>query len=915
MPRSHTLDDALSRFSLIRRIYPLIHRSIPPKPPSIVSLSRRLRQGAPLDSSNDDELNHDNEITTLRFEIITIPTKLDQIDVYELTKCETIGRLIAALDRLLRLFEDAALIPVEEEEALLDNQVNQTSELACLFPKLNHIHDLQVADTSDVYGITNPNAQSEHKTQLIKVIGDMEAGASTNIAPYSAPPRQCFRFPTPRNSLQDCSRIIENFTNSVQAIFPSSMEQTVKSVLLDFKDNEIASITHAREFCKNSEMLFASLALTPCPHEDHMARLHLSGFLRREMEMLLEKDPDTWVAVNFIASTNAPNSDRGSLLHRLCAHTIFNSDDSSTIRAYFDDSAIWIGNPDAHHSMSSLALELPRNLEQFLDTLAGRRRASATIGALLACSLYHLFGSSWIQTEFDRSNILIFTGQTSRIDSDYWRPHIECRLGCESNHISDSESEHLAELVASLGVLILELEANRPAGWTDGDVDWDTNERSNIQRLSRMLKDIEWLDDLGEPYREIGLACMNFQRWTEDVHHPHMHERRLKELAILYKCIVNPLYRHLVTKFPPTRQLFDGIPGLSVPNVRRGGTRPVVLKRRVAFFDDDTTDDADRISGFADQWIQRLSNFFLCDIIALRQTADPRCLGLADIQCGRIRENPEKIRVAILDTGLDGSDMFFRGAASRIRGKRSWVGREEDYHDTSGHGTHVARLFLTLAPSAELYVAKIAEGMHVDERDFGRIADAIDWAVNEWKVDIISMSWGFHDESSGADRLDTAIDRVKVDKLMFAAASNKGGNQKRSKPALKANVICVHACDGMGNKGDMNPNPIKKGDNFAFLGVKVRSEWKKKPVYKSGTSFATPIAAAIAANILEFANFHCDLSANQRAKLFRCDGMTEIFRRMSTERDGYDYVQPELFWGGKDPEEIAKEIQEIVRAL
>jgi hypothetical protein len=185
--------------------------------------------------------------------------------------------------------------------------------------------------------------------------------------------------------------------------------------------------------------------------------------------------------------------------------------------------------------------------------------------------------------------------------------------------------------------------------------------------------------------------------------------------------------------------------------------------------------------------------------------------------------------------------------------------------------------------------------------------------VEEWDVDIISMSFGFEHQNKA---IDDAIERAfKADKLMFAAASNEGGNKGRSRPGRNPNVICVHACDGKGNKGDMSPSPMKRKDNFTTLGVAVSSRWKKQTVYKSGTSFATPVAAAIAAGVLEFANFKCQLSEEDKQLLYKRDGMLEVFRAMSTERDGYDYVQPGHLWDGKDEDELAKTIRDILAEL
>jgi len=172
------------------------------------------------------------------------------------------------------------------------------------------------------------------------------------------------------------------------------------------------------------------------------------------------------------------------------------------------------------------------------------------------------------------------------------------------------------------------------------------------------------------------------------------------------------------------------------------------------------------------------------------------------------------------------------------------------------------------------------------------------------------MSFGFEDQNRD---INAAIVRAfKADKLLFAAASNDGGNKPRSRPARSDKVICIHACDGKGNKGGMSPSPEENSLNFTTLGVAVKSRWKKKTVYKSGTSFATPVAAATAASVLEFANFKCNLSEEDRANLYKREGLLKVFQAMSTKRDGYDYVNPGHMWDGKSDEDVIRSIQDIL---
>jgi hypothetical protein len=86
------------------------------------------------------------------------------------------------------------------------------------------------------------------------------------------------------------------------------------------------------------------------------------------------------------------------------------------------------------------------------------------------------------------------------------------------------------------------------------------------------------------------------------------------------------------------------------------------------------------------------------------------------------------------------------------------------------------------------------------------------------------MSFGFEDEY---ELIEEALDRAeKAGKLILAAASNKGGvtigkSTGRTRPAHREDIICVHATDGKGNKGGMNPSPMDDKLNFATLGVAI----------------------------------------------------------------------------------------------
>ena len=165
------------------------------------------------------------------------------------------------------------------------------------------------------------------------------------------------------------------------------------------------------------------------------------------------------------------------------------------------------------------------------------------------------------------------------------------------------------------------------------------------------------------------------------------------------------------------------------------------------------------------------------------------------------------------------------------------------------------------------------------------------------------MSFGFPGRVAGYLDLEQAIrDAEHAKILVFAAASNDGGNRKRAYPARDDKVICVHSSDGQGNPSDFSPTPIQNQDNFSTLGEAVRSSWPvglcdlekntEAMIYKSGTSFATPIAAATAAFLLVYARQN--LSPAEASLLKRTAGMKAVLNLISESRKGYNYIAPSM---------------------
>ncbi|KAG7291109.1 hypothetical protein NEMBOFW57_001119 [Staphylotrichum longicolle] len=178
------------------------------------------------------------------------------------------------------------------------------------------------------------------------------------------------------------------------------------------------------------------------------------------------------------------------------------------------------------------------------------------------------------------------------------------------------------------------------------------------------------------------------------------------------------------------------------------------------------------------------------------------------------------------------------------------------------------------------------------------------------RVHAIVMSFGL---SAYHRKLARAIETAEVRGIIvFAAASNYGGNRSPAFPAKMDKVLCIHASygNGSGSGNGVNPPPNRTSENFTTLGVAVPSIWKEGE-YRSGTSYAAPVAAGIAANVLQFAQSSRHVSDEVRKQVFGREGMKQIMLKMSVLMgDGYDYVSPwaTLWKEGATEEGVAYEI-------
>ena len=169
------------------------------------------------------------------------------------------------------------------------------------------------------------------------------------------------------------------------------------------------------------------------------------------------------------------------------------------------------------------------------------------------------------------------------------------------------------------------------------------------------------------------------------------------------------------------------------------------------------------------------------------------------------------------------------------------------------------------------------------------------------------MSWGLSEPHAGIES--AILSAAEHNVIIFAAASNDGANRGTGDripfPARTPQVICINASDGYGNPSKFNPPPNEDDFNFMTLGEAIQT-WdsevdceKSFGAKQTGTSFAAPGAAAIAALLIEFA---MQKPLRRDKALLRdvttMDGVVKLFAGMSEDPVlGYRYLRPwDLIW-------------------
>ncbi|KAH8698202.1 hypothetical protein GQ44DRAFT_832238 [Phaeosphaeriaceae sp. PMI808] len=674
---------------------------------------------------------------------------------------------------------------------------------------------------------------------------------------------------------------------------------------------------------------------------------------RFEILLPLCKDDVDWkvanIEVKHSRSYVGPPITKKLVNNDVCQY-LLKSDNTLQVNFEIENESFWHLKPEILEDTNQYASMEP--LRNFLGDGLSRSYISTCkpkdqllLCYILANSMLYLYPSSWIQTEWS-SNMLYFIRRSSGSSPPILTfPYMSAEIR-QNDGVLQSPPDHMQShthpAILALGIIFLEIITGTRFTKSSKEALWQRCNEDALQ--ARRLQDKIERQDYSHRTKRVPSGLIKAVRACLKLEPPPNFpiNQLTEEGPIRYyilTCIVGPLVYELQTGY----------------KVRLDNLHTQLIPGR----DQDTVDDIDNPQGVSRRSTANMDSAH--DDKKRHFEAIPECRSTADPESSlaerreaclfRGREEPiderkeraaaawfewhynasdrvaslrrsticnaQRIKIAILDSGIELSDTNkdIYNFEPKIQYK-SWIDEETEWRDEVGHGTHLATLLRKIAPNAMIYVGRVFKIK--PKRDSARvIAQAIRHAVDEWEVDIIAMSFGFGEKH---ELLAEAIQHAASNQVvMFAAASNDGKNRPDGVawPARDVNVICVHSGDGHGTPSTFTPDP-QDIMRIMVLGECVTSAWPQKlqsahgHKLMSGTSCATPIAAGIAALVLDHARGF--LTSSEWKQLRHSDSIRRVFESMSERSNhGYWWVRHWKWFDSKSSEEWIKgEVRRIL---
>lgn len=356
------------------------------------------------------------------------------------------------------------------------------------------------------------------------------------------------------------------------------------------------------------------------------------------------------------------------------------------------------------------------SLRGILQTHRLSNRMKLVLAYIISRSFWQYYDSPWMGTKWTSDSIHFLREPV--VDDDV--PDVE-RGGLYASspyfvvEFSGEENDEFVEYCDSFSVIyryprllalcILLLEIGRGESLSLEDHGSTEANLNATWTLAKRLADKNkaWGDFDYPDYRKAVLNCLSRKLFEEssttDQTRPEMDIFTRK--AVVYKTVVQPLEKLLkLLGFSDKMKTLDPIDS-------RGPAPPLLEKPPQPAL---PTSSQSRDSSLSSQWLSKLSNInsYICNLSRPSSTRRP-------------------VRIAVLDTGYDDQAIFFQNSSRkrRIKKWRDWAENSDIPVDENGHGTHTVALVMKVAPTADIYVARIAKDRSSLRGATGSIAEVI----------------------------------------------------------------------------------------------------------------------------------------------------------------------------------------------
>ncbi|OTA91125.1 hypothetical protein M434DRAFT_397492 [Hypoxylon sp. CO27-5] len=547
------------------------------------------------------------------------------------------------------------------------------------------------------------------------------------------------------------------------------------------------------------------------------------------------------------------------------------------------------------------------SLKQVLKTYRLTNKMKLVLCCIVAKSVWQFYGSRWMDSAWS-SDTIHFLLETSGVYAckPYYSVDFDETGGKMDEYCDKYSVVYRYPRLLKLSIILLEIATGCSVEvTTDGETEREMNTNwtlaTNLVRAEHYRKRFKYPDFWNAVSncldgKKFDQACNNSDLPNLETNHDI--EKRRK---ILYDTVVTPLYR-LVEDLGYSGALEE------IGPMKPGGTRPTLTSLSAESNNVLSTSYGYLFVSGKDGEDTQKSKEWLDEIKSINAHIHTPHLGMDGI--------PNPVKVAILDTGFDKDTSFFQMAPRQDQIK-GWMdfsdSPSQNPVDECGHGTHTLALAMKVAPAAHFYVARVTQDLETLQYASLAICKAIQWANEECRADIISMSFGFPEDIKD---ISMAIRKAEIFReervLFFAAASNSGGNRKELFPARHDSVISIRQTNYQGRFSDNNPAVNPQGPSvYGTLGQNVPSAWLHNvdgEIAKSGSSVATAVAVGITAMMLSFANIglctSCFKDPKNIKKLWTRAGILALFERMSGHTEYRSmFISPQKFFSERNAEQ------------